>query len=269
MLRRLMDKYAKTFDRDFVVCFANTGREHNATLDFGHEVEARWGVQIVWLEYCRDENGNHSQRVVNYETASRRGQWGAFDEYLSRAKSLPSVGFRGCSSDLKTRPMKRWLKSQGVESWNDYIGIRADESLRTLQIRSQCPKYIVPHFPLDTDGITKRDVDAFWDAQPFKLNIPNYRGNCDLCFLKAKWKRLAIMRDEPEHAQWWIEQERKMRARGVTGNGALWIEGQSYEGHMADATHPEFQFDTTEQDIACSCVEKGYLPDEDKGLNHY
>ena len=33
------------------VCFTNTGEEHELTLDFLHEQETRWGVNVVWLEY--------------------------------------------------------------------------------------------------------------------------------------------------------------------------------------------------------------------------
>ena len=101
MLRQLMDANPKTFDAEFCVVFANTGREHEATLDFGHEVETRWSVPIVWLEYCR-ENDAHWQKVVTYETAARRNSPGPFDVWLSNAKALPNVRMRGCSSDLKT-----------------------------------------------------------------------------------------------------------------------------------------------------------------------
>ena len=38
-----------------VAVFANTGKERPETLDFIHEMETRWEVDVHWLEYCRDE----------------------------------------------------------------------------------------------------------------------------------------------------------------------------------------------------------------------
>jgi 3'-phosphoadenosine 5'-phosphosulfate sulfotransferase (PAPS reductase)/FAD synthetase len=264
MLRKLMDANPQTFDDDFCVVFANTGREHEATLDFGHEVETRWGVPIVWLEYCR-ENEAHSQKVVDYETAARRNAPGPFDAWLTVTKTLPNVRSRGCSSDLKTRIIKRWLKSIGVEHYEDYVGIRSDEAHRKLEILAQMPKYITGKFPLCDDGTTKETVNKWWDAHDFRLNIPNHQGNCDMCFLKAKWKRLSIAQREPQHAQWWADWERKMRERGVTGRGAQWIAGQSYEGIIAASQHPEFDF--SEQDVPCSCAVGGYRDADDEGHN--
>lgn len=258
MLRRLMDANPVDFDEKFEVVFANTGREYNETLDFVREVEMRWGVQITWLEYCR-ENGEHSFRIVDYTVASRRGDHGPFDEMLEWVGALPNVMGRSCSAQLKIRTQRRYLEANGLNNWTFYIGIRADEAHRAIEILAVSPKAIKCSFPLIDDGTTLAQVNAWWDKQPFKLNIPNYKGNCDLCFLKARWKRLAIIRKDPSAATWWIEQEKKMRDKGVTADGALWMTGKSYEGLLADATHPELDFgDQSEQDIPCTCLVGGF-----------
>lgn len=261
MLRRLIDKFGAD---KLTTLFCNTGKEYDETLDFVHAVETNWKIPIVWLEYCR-ENNEHSFKIVNYETAARRfDKQTPFDELLEWANSLPNVRSRRCSAELKVRTIKRYLKSLGLKAWNSYIGIRADEADRTLEILSQCPNYITAHFPLVDDGITRFDVNAWWIVQPFRLNIPNHMGNCDLCFLKAKWKRLAIMRDDPEAAKWWINWERKkeseMKAAGLFTTGARWIDGVSYEGLLNDAQHPEFDF--SEQDSPCSCAVGGFREDD-------
>jgi 3'-phosphoadenosine 5'-phosphosulfate sulfotransferase (PAPS reductase)/FAD synthetase len=267
MLRVLIDQIGK---ENLTVCFANTGKEHDATLDFVRDVETHWRIPVTWLEYCRRHN-EHSWRVVNYETAARRNDARTpFDEMLEWGGTLPNVRGRGCSGQLKVRTIKRYLLAQGVETWTSYVGIRADESHRTLEVLSSCPKYITPKFPLNEMGVTYEMVNAFWDAQPFKLNIPNHKGNCDLCFLKAKWKRLSIMREEPASANWWIGWERKMKARmeaaGKPTAGAMWIDGVSYEGLLAESQHPELDFN--EQDVPCSCAVGGYRDADDEGQNH-
>lgn len=49
----------------------------------------------------------------------------------------------------------------------------------------------------------------FWSNQPFDLGLRQHEGNCDLCFLKSTGKILAIMKDRPELADWWIEREQE------------------------------------------------------------
>jgi 3'-phosphoadenosine 5'-phosphosulfate sulfotransferase (PAPS reductase)/FAD synthetase len=36
---------------DAIVCFANTGKEEEATLEFVRDCEVNWGIKIHWLEY--------------------------------------------------------------------------------------------------------------------------------------------------------------------------------------------------------------------------
>lgn len=256
MLRKLMDANAKNFDSMFEVCFDNTGKEYDETLDFVHDVETKWSVPITWLEYCR-KDGEHSFKVVDYFTATRRNSSrGPFDEMLEWAGTLPNVRGRGCSGQLKVRTTKRYLQAKGLTEWDTYVGIRIDEAHRAIEVKAGCPKYIRPHFPLIESKTTKLDVDNFWDQNDFKLNIPNHKGNCDLCFLKAKWKRLSILRDDPTAANWWINWEKKFQQKGVTGDGARWQAGLSYETLLKESQHPEFDF--SEQDVPCSCAVSGF-----------
>lgn len=253
MLWRLRHK------ENLIVLFCNTGKEHAKTLDFVRDVEANWGIEIVWLEYCRKDD-KPSFRVVTYDTASRNGE--PFDELMGTLNRVPNVCLRACSSRLKDRVMKRYLKAMGYETWHSYVGIRADEAHRTTEILAQSPNYITQHFPLVDEGVTKEQVNDWWDAQPFKLNIPNHKGNCDLCFLKAKWKLLSIMRENPDSAAWWISWEKKMASKGITGEGTRWRYGTSYESMLADATHPELPLDFSEEDIPCSCAAGAARDDE-------
>ena len=43
MLWREIQRFGlERFNKEFTVCFCNTGKERNETLDFVHEVEMRW-----------------------------------------------------------------------------------------------------------------------------------------------------------------------------------------------------------------------------------
>ena len=72
MLWRILQAHGGQLPGDVVVCFANTGREMPATLDFVHECATRWGVHVTWLEYRRDaETGRTWTEVVNHNSASQ------------------------------------------------------------------------------------------------------------------------------------------------------------------------------------------------------
>ena len=52
-----------------IVCFANTGKEDEATLRFVQDCSEHWNVPITWLEYRAE-----GYAVVDYATASRNGE---------------------------------------------------------------------------------------------------------------------------------------------------------------------------------------------------
>jgi 3'-phosphoadenosine 5'-phosphosulfate sulfotransferase (PAPS reductase)/FAD synthetase len=285
MLKKLLDSECLTFP-DWIVVFCNTGKERNETLDFVHEVEIQWNVPIIWLEYHRvlastiepgifptpkrnlnlkkaSDNGEttHWFKQVNYETASRNGE--PFDELLNWMSVLPNVVSRGCSMQLKIRTAMRYLFSLGVKQYSPIIGIRKDEEHRATQILSNCDNFESPQFPLIKLGITKEDVMRFWGQSPFDLKLKDYEGNCDLCFLKAKWKRILLIQENPKMAKWWKGWEQKKNVSKQCGDGKYFRLGEPYADLEKIAKdqkrQDEFCFVSgTDSDIPCSCAEKGF-----------
>jgi hypothetical protein len=211
MLRHILDANP-TLPEHFKVIFCNTGKEHEATLQFVHEVEQCW-CPVVWLEYTY-EGGEHGFREVSYCTASRMGE--PFDAVI-RARSdsygapiIPNMMAAFCSSELKTRTGNRYLKSLGWEYWTSIVGLRADEAHRALRIKGDCAAEEVV-CPLYAARVGLEDVLTFWKSQPFDLKLPggdNAYGNCDLCFKKSRARIEKVMLTDPGVADWWIEKER-------------------------------------------------------------
>lgn len=186
------------------VTFQNTGREMPETLDFVAEVGRRWGVMITWLEYRPD--APHFE-IVGYQGASRSGA--PFEALIRKRKFLPNQQARFCTTELKVRTAKRYLRSLGWDYWTNCVGIRADESHRSTNPPKD--RWTIWR-PLVSAGVSKRDVSAFWRSQPFDLNLPNlngncWLGNCDGCFLKSEAHVAAFTRDHPERAEWWERME--------------------------------------------------------------
>jgi 3'-phosphoadenosine 5'-phosphosulfate sulfotransferase (PAPS reductase)/FAD synthetase len=239
-----------------VVCFANTGKEDEATLRFIQDCSEHWNVPITWLEYQQLEP---RFKVVNFQSANRDGT--PFEQIIEqRGGVLPNRVSRFCSSELKTRTMHRYLKHQGWTEWNTLIGIRADEPRRVSKFRAN-PKPEGKHeevwMPLAVEGVSAQEVGAFWRSQPFDLELPNIQGktmhgNCDLCYLKPATQVLSLIIEQPSRAIWWAAQEAK--AETVALSAARFSNNRPSYASMAKFTEQQRDmFDADEEAIACFC----------------
>ena len=177
---------------DAIVCFANTGKEDEATLKFVQACSDNWNVEIHWVEY-RDAEPAFVR--VHFETASRNGE--PFEALIRKRQYLPNPVTRFCTSELKIRTIHKYLKSLGWEhnETMDWVGMRADEQRRAAKIVDKS------RIPLVTAGVTKETVGDFWRNQSFDLELPNMNGvtmhgNCDLCFLKGGAQVLSLIAEK-------------------------------------------------------------------------
>ncbi len=115
------------------------------------------------------------------------------------------------------------------------------------------------YLPLWLDKVKKEDIFEFWSNNSFDLQLPNNNGvtdwgNCDLCFLKGLSKKMAIIRERPSLADWWIEAEKQLSEE--VGKGAYFRSDQpSYEDMKIIATtQSAFDFGDDET-IPCFCGE--------------
>ena len=163
MLRQVLDNNENL--SDLVVTFANTGKEHPATLEFVRECAERWAVPIVWLEF-RDDDAGFS--VVDYATASRQGE--PFEALIRKRKYLPNPVTRFCTIDLKIRIIHKYLRSLGLSTEEAPVdmmtGIRVDEPRRVVKIRHRKStsesKWATMVMPLADAGVGVQDVTDFW-----------------------------------------------------------------------------------------------------------
>lgn len=235
---------------DGIVCFANTGKEDEATLKFVKDCEENWKVPIIWLEY---QNGETRYKVVNFETASRNGE--PFEMLIEYKKYLPNPVTRFCTAELKIRTLNRYLKDLGWDhdENSDWIGIRADEPRRAAKVdKSRVPLFVA--------GITAKDIGEFWKSQSFDLELPNingktFHGNCDLCFLKGYPQTLSLIQEKPERAVWWAKMENKIQSSGkFQRDGARFRKDRpSYAQMMNFAQTQGDMFASEDESISCYC----------------
>jgi len=198
MTKRLWEECRDT--HDIIITFANTGCEHNETLEFVHKCERTFGWPVVWLEAEVDMRKGKGvrHRVVNYETASRDGR--PFHDVVKKYGIFNQTS-PACTARTKVDPMRSFLRGHGYVFGRDInhraaIGIRADEIDR---VSVKAIREFGAWYPMVEWGMTKRDVGleiAKWD---FDLEIPgDHFGNCTWCWKKSLRKHLTLARQAPE-----------------------------------------------------------------------
>ena len=220
LLYKVLEAYEFEQPDDLVVCFQNTGLEHDATYDFIERVAEAWSVDVKWLEMRLkfEEAGGPNLRKsfaeVTPQTASRNGE--PFTTLIWYYGMLPNVVARFCTGKLKEEVLYNYLKTIPAfdDGWDHAVGLRADEPHRAMRARGHveredkvCPLYHA--------GVTEDDVLAFWKRQRsdngLDLELPltgNMSGNCVGCFLKSKFKMEILAREMPRYFEWWTRMER-------------------------------------------------------------
>lgn len=239
------------------VCFANTGKEEEATLRFVDRCSKEWNVPITWVEYQNAEETKDRFKVVTFETAARDGE--PFEAIIRQRNYLPNPVARFCTVEMKVRAIHRYLKSVGWEEWDSMLGIRADEPRRLAKIGNQdYGKHEEKIAPLGGIGVTKETVGDFWRSQTFDLELPNnngvtMHGNCDLCYLKGASQILSLIKEKPERAVWWAKMEALALALASQPSGAKFRTDRPSYAQMAKFAEQQMDMFSEEEGIACFC----------------
>jgi hypothetical protein len=246
-MAKVILEHPKYKDYNKLFVFANTGKEAEATLKFVDNCDKKFNLNVVWLEADVDHRERKGTRykIVDFDTASRGGQ--PFEEVIKKY-GLPSKTYRHCTRELKEVPIHKYAKEFfGNKDYLTAVGIRADEKHRL----GGNPNIIYPLAELNIDEIIVRD---WWARQDFDLELKDYQGNCDLCFLKSIRKKLTIIDENPDAAGWWIDMEDKY------GDGDLRVKFDIYRDYsvqdLVDKAKIPFN----------KAVDKKELRDMQKGL---
>jgi len=241
MLRKIIDAHGGSLPKDSRVVFANTGLEHPKTLEFVQRVGEEWGVPIVWIEY----DSESKFRTVTPKTASRKGE--PFDALLDKKGYPPTPVARICTVNLKMRAMAAYLMSLGWDDWDAAIGLRADEPHRAQRIKPDNSRE-TPVCPMYHAGHTLQDVDEFWSAQGWRLEIPRWMGNCCGCFLKSRGRIEMVAEADPSLLEWWAEAEERL-------GKPFRIDRPNYRQLLTQVTIQGRLFGDDGSSLPCSCTD--------------
>jgi len=190
LLNNKADKY------NFIFVFANTGQEHEKTLEFVNECDKRFNLDLVWLEAVTHFNKRIgcTHRIVSYESASRNGE--PFKDMVLEY-GIPNKDWPHCNRELKINAINSYMRSIGFKtSTPRAIGLRSDEMDRMNFKEVKAGRIIYPL--IKWKPITKAEIRYWWSEQDFDLEIPEHLGNCVTCWKKSDRKLMTIAKQEPE-----------------------------------------------------------------------
>lgn len=208
-LKYLKDKY------NILVVFANTGIEDDRTLDFLKRCQDYFNIPIKWIE-ARVYHGKRKScgyYEVDYETATRNTDWMKKDntpfEEVIKKYGLPNHSRLHCTRELKMNPIKAYAKDvfKG-EKYTLALGIRVDEIDRINPKRKELG-IIYPLAQSEYKPMTKKQVNFFWEMQPFRLELKGYEGNCITCYKKSDKKLYKLAKENPSAFEFFAKMEEK------------------------------------------------------------
>ena len=197
--------------------FANTGQEREETLEFIRDIASLHNLNVTWIENVTHLTSKKSSthRIVDFESADRRGK--GFTEMVSKY-GIPNMAYPHCTRELKANPIKSYLiEKYGSGNYRIQIGIRADEAKRHPKDLDNTGPFTYPLIY----KTTKTDINAWFEKQPFRLNLHEHQGNCKTCWKKSDIKLAAVYQENPEFFEYFDYLERN----------------HSLDGHNVDGTH--------------------------------
>lgn len=229
MMARHIQTHEKYKDYTKVYVFCNTGMERPETIDFLKKIEKHWGIDIVKIEgvYSQEMGVGVGYNIVDWDTLDMTAQ--PFAQAIAHKnkgifKGMPNPKAPFCSELLKTLPSRSFAKDIfNNEKYLTAVGFRAEDMPRRIswaEIREDKKRI----FPLITDfenPITQMDLNRYWSEQPFKLEIHNKYGNCELCFKKSEANLIANIRYGTRFIDWYKTMENKYQGVSFRNNKSI------------------------------------------------
>lgn len=200
-------------DHNIVFAMANTSKERPESLDFMHECDKHFGLNMVWIEaeIHQEKRVGTTYKITDYENLKRNGE--IFEEGIKKY-GIPCKINKWCNREMKIVPLKKFCDDIfGAKNYSIAVGLRADEMDRV----SSDYKTNNTFYPLMDNKLGTKDRNRFWSKQPIQIKIPAFKGNCDLCFEKSNRKLMTIIKEEPNSADWWGEMIKKYSEISIDG----------------------------------------------------
>jgi predicted phosphoadenosine phosphosulfate sulfurtransferase len=217
MAARYVQTSVKYKDYQKVYVFANTGQERKETIDFLKDIVKYWKIPLTLVEgvYSSEMGVGVGYKIVDFDTLSMNSEpfTGAImHKNKGIYDGLPNSEAPYCSEMLKTIPYKKLCDDIfGVNNYQKIIGMRKEDMPKRVSW-AEIREDLVRLYPLITDfdyPLGNKELNEWWNNQPFKLKIHNKFGNCELCWKKSDPNLIDAIRFGTRSIEWWQKMEAK------------------------------------------------------------
>lgn len=229
MMARHIQSNEKYKDFNKVYLFCNTGMERPDTINFLKNIEKHWGIDLVKIEgvYSQEMGVGVDYKVVDWDNLNMTAE--PFAQAIAHKNKgvfsgLPQKDAPYCSEMLKTLPAKKFAKDIfNGKSYKTAVGFRKEDMPKRIswaEIKVDEKRI----FPLITDfenPISQMDLNRFWNNEPFKLEIHNKFGNCELCWKKSDVNLIENIRYGTRFIDWYKTMEQKNGNTSFRGNKSI------------------------------------------------
>ena len=199
-------------NHNIIYAMANTSKERKESLKFMQECDTYFKLNINWIEAIFNKRGDGVDfKIVSYDELKVNGE--IYESGIKKLGIASKIN-AWCNRDMKIVPLKKFADSIfGLDNYSIAVGLRADEMDRVKE------SYLTNNtfYPLLDKGISTKDRNKFWSNKPIQINLPAYKGNCDLCFKKSNRKLMTIISEEPESIEWWDKMTKKYSQIPIEG----------------------------------------------------
>jgi len=206
----LFEQRKKHEDVNVEYIYCDTGAEHPNTYKFIRDVVEHFGIELTCLRTIipMEFGVGPSYRVVDLSECKQD-----LEPFLNvmQKHGTPTVAAPLCSDRMKSIPADKYCNDKyGRGGYIRWLGIRADEQRRIKTTESQLDFFAqqkkvktrlkLTRYLAQISNITKSEVLAWWEDQPFNLDLEEHLGNCVFCIKKGANKLALAAKDEPEMA---------------------------------------------------------------------
>ena len=202
MSKWLIDNMSHLYNLHFV--YANTGLEHEKTLEFVDKCDKYFNLNLTWIEAVINpiDGLGTGYKIVDYKSACRDN---SIFKDMCQIYGLMNQKYIHCTRELKNIPMRKYANDNICINHRVALGIRHDEFKR---VKNRADAI----YPLATIfKYTKEEILNWWKKQPFDLEIEEHYGNCVGCYKKSDKKLKMIADENPQYFDPFIELENKYK----------------------------------------------------------
>jgi hypothetical protein len=208
------DKY-KNDELLFVFC--NTGMERPETIEFLHNMVKHWNLPLVLIEgkYTMIEGMGPKHTIVDFDTIDMNGNVfknAILEKNKKRNVGLPNMAIPYCSRIMKSDVGKSFCDEVfGTKKYLKAIGFRFEDMPKRITFAElkEDKKMIAPLLTDFDQPINLKQLQYFWDKQPFQLKINSDLSNCELCWKKSHKKIIQNIQHGTRFIPWMREMEQR------------------------------------------------------------